>query len=170
MKDAQKLSMEASWGHSPNRACSIGFWRMYKAGPPSLASLALDVRESNKFRTSVIDIDVFHFLLNCSGKVPRPRSLQPQHSFRARCLQNDSKTQFMAPRWHQGTIAPRALIKNKKKMVEKCYKVNLSFEGVLGPRGHGSMREPLEMATASRMQNMVEIRKKNTCFATILFF
>ena len=32
------------------------------------------------------------------------------------------------------------------------------------------MREPLEIVTASRMQNMVEIRKKNTCFVTILHF
>ena len=32
------------------------------------------------------------------------------------------------------------------------------------------MREPSEMITVSRMQNMVDIRKKNTCFATILFF
>ena len=32
------------------------------------------------------------------------------------------------------------------------------------------MWEPLEMATASRMQDMVEIRKKNKCFVTKLFF
>ena len=32
------------------------------------------------------------------------------------------------------------------------------------------MREPLEIVTASRMQNMVEIRKKNTCFVTKLFW
>ena len=32
------------------------------------------------------------------------------------------------------------------------------------------MREPLEMITVSRMQNMVEIRKKNTCFVTNYFF
>jgi hypothetical protein len=32
------------------------------------------------------------------------------------------------------------------------------------------MREPLEMVTASRMQNMVEIHKKNICFVTKLFF
>jgi len=31
------------------------------------------------------------------------------------------------------------------------------------------MREPLEMVRASLMQNMVQIRKKNTCFATNLF-
>ena len=30
--------------------------------------------------------------------------------------------------------------------------------------GHGSMREPLEFFTASLMQNMVLIRKKNTYF------
>ena len=35
------------------------------------------------------------------------------------------------PRWHQGTIAPRALKRIKNKSVEKCPKVNLSFEGVL---------------------------------------
>ena len=39
-----------------------------------------------------------------------------------------------------------------------------------GLGGHGSMRETLEMVTASRMQNMVDICKKNTCFATILLF
>ena len=32
----------------------------------------------------------------------------------------------MAPRWHQGTTAPRALKKNKKK-IEKCPKVNRCF-------------------------------------------
>jgi hypothetical protein len=32
------------------------------------------------------------------------------------------------------------------------------------------MREPSEMITVSRMQNMVDIRKKNTCFVTILLF
>ena len=32
------------------------------------------------------------------------------------------------------------------------------------------MREPLEMVTVSRMQKMVEIRKKNTYFVTILLF
>ena len=32
------------------------------------------------------------------------------------------------------------------------------------------MREPLEIVTASRIQNMVEIRKKNTYFVTKLLF
>ena len=32
------------------------------------------------------------------------------------------------------------------------------------------MREPLEMVTASRMQNMVEINKKNICFVSILSY
>ena len=32
------------------------------------------------------------------------------------------------------------------------------------------MRESLEMVTASRMQDMVQIREKNTCFVTILLF
>ncbi len=36
--------------------------------------------------------------------------------------------------------------------------------------GHGSMRKTLKIITVSRMQNMVEIRKKNTCFVTILLF
>ena len=37
-----------------------------------------------------------------------------------------------------------------------------------GLRGYGIMREPSEMVTASRIQNIVEIRKKNTWF--ILLF
>ena len=37
---------------------------------------------------------------------------------------------YMAPRWHQGTIAPRVL-KNNILSFEKCPKVDLSFEGVL---------------------------------------
>ena len=32
------------------------------------------------------------------------------------------------------------------------------------------MREPLDMVIASRMQNMVEIRKKNICFVSILSY
>ena len=32
------------------------------------------------------------------------------------------------------------------------------------------MRETLEMVRASLMQNMVEIRKKNNCFVTMLLF
>ena len=36
----------------------------------------------------------------------------------------------VAPLWHQGTIAPRAPTKNKKLMLGKCTKANLSFEGV----------------------------------------
>ena len=32
------------------------------------------------------------------------------------------------------------------------------------------MREPWEMVTASRMQNMVQIRKKNSYFVTKLLF
>ena len=32
------------------------------------------------------------------------------------------------------------------------------------------MRKPLEMITALRMQNMVEIRKKNICFVTKSLF
>ena len=32
------------------------------------------------------------------------------------------------------------------------------------------MREPLEMVTASRMQNMVQIRKENIYSVTISFF
>ena len=32
------------------------------------------------------------------------------------------------------------------------------------------MREPVEMVTASLMQNVVQIRQKNTCFTTKLLF
>ena len=78
---------------------------------------------------------------------------------------------FMAPRWHQGTIAPRALKKNKKRMFGKNNKSTSLFLGRFkGLGGHGSMQEPLEIVTASRMQNMMELRKKNTYFVTILLF
>ena len=38
---------------------------------------------------------------------------------------------MMAPRRHQGTIAPRALKKNEKRSYGKCPNGNLSLEGVL---------------------------------------
>ena len=41
----------------------------------------------------------------------------------------ESFAQDMAPRWHQGTTAPRAIKKNKK--LGKCPKVNLRFKDVL---------------------------------------
>ena len=41
------------------------------------------------------------------------------------------------------------------------------FEGLWG---HGSMRKTSEMITVSRMQNMVEIHKKNTYFVTKSLF
>ena len=49
----------------------MGFWRAYKAGPPSLASLALDVREHNEFRTGFINIDAFDPpLITAAGRSP----------------------------------------------------------------------------------------------------
>jgi len=42
-----------------------------------------------------------------------------------------AQAELMAPRWRQGTIAPRALKKNNKENVGKWPKANLSFEGVL---------------------------------------
>jgi hypothetical protein len=43
-----------------------------------------------------------------------------------------NQIQTMAPRWHEGTIAPRALKKYLFFFVQgKCPKTNLSFEGVL---------------------------------------
>ena len=59
---------------SPNRACSMGFWRVYKAGPPSLASLALDVRENNEFRKDFIRLLPPYY---CSAEVALTRALQP---------------------------------------------------------------------------------------------
>ena len=38
------------------------------------------------------------------------------------------------------------------------------------PRGHGSIQELLEMATASLMQDTVQIRKKNTYLVTNFCF
>ena len=68
---------------------------------------------------------------------------------------------MMAPRWHQGTMAPRALKKNNKNMFWKnAQKQILVLRAFSGPRGHGSMQEPLGMVTASLMQNMVQVRKE----------
>ena len=41
---------------------------------------------------------------------------------------------IMAQLWHRGTIAPRAL-KKEKTNVGKCPKVNLSFESALRAKG-----------------------------------
>ena len=78
---------------------------------------------------------------------------------------------YMAPRWHHVTIAPRARKKNNKIMFGRMSKSKSLFLGHFKkPRGHGSMRETLEMITVLRMQNIVEFRKKNICFVTILLF
>ena len=65
----------------------------------------------------------------------------------------------MAARWHQGTIALRVLKKNKKKIGQNAQKQIFVFSDYR-PRGHGSVREQLEMVTAPRMQNMVENVRK----------
>ena len=76
----------------------------------------------------------------------------------------------MATLWDQGAIAPRATKKNKNSLGgEKCPKANISFEGVLGSREPARMRKQVEMYTASRMQNMVQIRKKNAYVASSVF-
>ena len=74
----------------------------------------------------------------------------------------------MAPRWHHGTIAPRSPQNKKKQLILGNFpKVNLSFQG---PRGPGSMREPLEIVTASRMQDMVQsVRKTLISWPTYFF-
>ena len=43
---------------------------------------------NNDSHKRFIDIDAFEPPYYCSGKVPRPRSLQPQQHFRARCKKN----------------------------------------------------------------------------------
>ena len=54
---------------------------------------------------------------------------------------------------------------------EKMSKTKSLFFGLVSQLiWHGSMRKTLEMITVLRMQNMVEIRKKNTYFVTILLF
>ena len=61
----------------------------------------------------------------------------------------------MASLWHQGTIAPRA----PKKNITKRYWKNTPKQILVrfnGLGGLGSMREPFEMYTASRMQNIVK--------------
>ena len=50
--------------------------------------------ETNDSRTRYKYIDAFYFPYYCSAEVARPRSLQPQHFFRARCLYNDRQTHF----------------------------------------------------------------------------
>ena len=95
---------------------------------------------------------------NANGKVPPTPPTEP------------SDAMDMAPRWHKKTKT-RAIEKNKQNFLKKCQKVNRCFLGHFeGPGEHGIMREPLEMITDSRMQNMVEIREKNTYFVTILLF
>ena len=74
----------------------------------------------------------------------------------------------MAPLLHHGTMTPRVLKNNKRESLAKCPKVVFSFEGCF--KGHGSMREPLEMVTVSLMQYMVRIDKKKTYFVTKLLF
>ena len=100
--------------------------------------------------------------------MPNKYVLQPKINFLE--MAHTNFVSFMAPRWHQGTTAPRALKKNTKELGGNAQKQILVLSALYGPRGHGSMREPLEMFTASLMQNMVQIRKKNMYFATKLLF
>ena len=51
-------------------------------------------------------------------------------------------------------------------MLENVQKHILVLRAFKGPKGHGIMREPLEMATVPLMQNMVQILKKSTYFVT----
>ena len=48
--------------------------------------------------------------------------------------------------------------------------INWSVKVVLEAKGGGNMREPLEMLTVSRMQNMVQNRKKAPLFRDRFFF
>ena len=60
--------------------------------------------------------------------------------------------------------------KNKNKIGENAKKQTLVLRALQGHRGPARMRKPSEMYTASRMQNMVQIRKKNIYFVTNLLF
>ena len=76
----------------------------------------------------------------------------------------------MAPRWHQGTIAPNGLSKTiKKEFGRKCSKANLSFECVLkvlaGMEYAGSIGNGYSFAYAKYGANP----KKNTYSVTKLF-
>ena len=44
---------------SPNRACSMGFWRSLNAAECLLAALAFYVHENNEIRTGILDIFLF---------------------------------------------------------------------------------------------------------------
>ena len=67
----------------------------FKAGGSDIANPHVGNHQNNQFRKNIIDIDVFEPPLNRYGKVGRSCVLQPQQHFRARCLQNTCKTQFV---------------------------------------------------------------------------
>ena len=75
---------------------------------------------------------------------------------------------------HGPTVAPKndspKGSQKKKKFLKMSKSKSLFLGRFKGLERHGSMREPLEIVTASRMKNMVEIRQKNTYFATIFCF
>ena len=60
--------------------------------------------------------------------------------------------------------------KEEEELWENAQKQILVLRAFKGPRGHGSMREPLEMVTVSLMQNMAQIHENNTDFATKYYF
>ena len=72
----------------------MGFSRLIMASPGSPARPSN--HEDNEFRIDVIvkDIDGFEPPYYCTGKVGRPRAVQPQQHFPARCLQNYCETHF----------------------------------------------------------------------------
>ena len=72
----------------------MGLWRVYKAGPVLWAALPLHARENNELISSIVDIDIFERPFYRDGKVARPRALQPQQHFAARCLQNQYETHY----------------------------------------------------------------------------
>ena len=63
----------------------MGFWRT-KGLVKVPRARAPPEHDNNEFRKRFINIDAFDPPCYCSAEVTRPRALQPQQYFRARCL------------------------------------------------------------------------------------
>ena len=77
----------------------------------------------------------------------------------------------MAPRWHQGIIAPRALKKKKKLIFGKMTKSKSMFLGRFkGLEGMGVCGNPWKWSQLRACKIWWTSFIKNTCFVTILLF
>ena len=84
------------------------------------------------------------------------------------CASLDSYSPTVAT-WNHSPKGSQNKLKTKyrKNNNKKWYSFWERFRGLWGP---ARMPRPLEMYIASRIQNMVQIRARNACFATKLYF